>query len=245
MHTNDEWIVVIVGTDAWLAPYALLSTNMPTIIHRFVVLAILIAGFVLAQFFPREPSQDQSEKIASDELRPNSWSDGFALAAMSEYSGSPQNPAPIETWQTFLPSQSSPSPDAMTVAESASGAGTIQVPQQRSVPQERRALPPISDSTSSGTDKSIRKKTMDGKIRNLPSIKDTPKNPPVSKMRKRPRGRLTTHRISDGDDLKRISGRYLNDESRYMEIYELNRQVLYRPDLLPLGVEIQVYDERD
>lgn len=49
-----------------------------------------------------------------------------------------------------------------------------------------------------------------------------------------------THVVADGDSLPRLARRYLGDESRSGEIYEHNRDVLTHPDLLPLGVELQL-----
>ncbi|HEX5472786.1 MAG TPA: LysM domain-containing protein [Lacipirellulaceae bacterium] len=49
-----------------------------------------------------------------------------------------------------------------------------------------------------------------------------------------------THVIVDGDSLERIAARYLSDPSRSREIYELNRDVLSSPDLLPIGAELKI-----
>jgi nucleoid-associated protein YgaU len=44
-----------------------------------------------------------------------------------------------------------------------------------------------------------------------------------------------THRIVDGDTLRRLAQRYLGNAERFGEIYEANRDVLNNPDLLPIG----------
>jgi nucleoid-associated protein YgaU len=49
-----------------------------------------------------------------------------------------------------------------------------------------------------------------------------------------------THVVVDGDSLERIASRYLSDPQRGREIYELNRNVLTAPDLLPIGVELKI-----
>ena len=51
------------------------------------------------------------------------------------------------------------------------------------------------------------------------------------------------HRIVDGDTLRRLSETYLGNGSRELEIFELNRDVLLRPDLLPLGQKIKIPPE--
>jgi LysM repeat protein len=50
----------------------------------------------------------------------------------------------------------------------------------------------------------------------------------------------TTHVVVDGDSLERIANRYLSDPKRSREIYELNREVLSAPDLLPIGAELKI-----
>ncbi len=48
------------------------------------------------------------------------------------------------------------------------------------------------------------------------------------------------HVVSDGDSLAKLAARYLQDESRSDEIYQINRNVLGSPDLLPIGVELRI-----
>jgi hypothetical protein len=49
-----------------------------------------------------------------------------------------------------------------------------------------------------------------------------------------------THLIVDGDSLRRLAERYLKDANRSNEIYELNRDALSSPDLLPIGKELKI-----
>jgi hypothetical protein len=49
-----------------------------------------------------------------------------------------------------------------------------------------------------------------------------------------------THIVADGDSLPKLAERYLGDSGRSAELYERNRQLLTHPDLLPLGVELQI-----
>ncbi len=49
-----------------------------------------------------------------------------------------------------------------------------------------------------------------------------------------------THRIVDGDSLPAIAQRYLGSAARANEIFELNRNVLSDPELLPIGLELKL-----
>ncbi|HEY4312202.1 MAG TPA: LysM peptidoglycan-binding domain-containing protein [Pirellulales bacterium] len=51
---------------------------------------------------------------------------------------------------------------------------------------------------------------------------------------------LRRHKIADGDTLSGLAVRYLGSADRYREIYELNREVLANPDLLPIGTELKI-----
>ena len=44
-----------------------------------------------------------------------------------------------------------------------------------------------------------------------------------------------TYRLRDGDTLEMLAERLLGSRARAMEIFEINRDVLSRPDLLPVG----------
>lgn len=48
------------------------------------------------------------------------------------------------------------------------------------------------------------------------------------------------HRLRDGDTLARLARRYLGKESRADEIFQANRKVLTSPDVLPIGIEIEI-----
>lgn len=49
-----------------------------------------------------------------------------------------------------------------------------------------------------------------------------------------------THRIADGDTLEGLAQRYLGAAARADEIYRANRDVLSRPDILPIGAELKI-----
>ncbi|MBA4106777.1 MAG: hypothetical protein C0485_13560 [Pirellula sp.] len=46
--------------------------------------------------------------------------------------------------------------------------------------------------------------------------------------------------IQEGDSLERLAQRYLGDQGRAVEIFDLNRQVLENPHILPIGTELKI-----
>ena len=56
----------------------------------------------------------------------------------------------------------------------------------------------------------------------------------------RPPGKKHPYRLRDGDTLEKIAERMLGSRERAAEIFDANRDVLTRPDLLPVGVTIIV-----
>lgn len=51
---------------------------------------------------------------------------------------------------------------------------------------------------------------------------------------------VRTHKIVDGDTLRDLAKRYLDDENRFLEIFEANRDLLPSPKVLPIGVELKI-----
>lgn len=49
-----------------------------------------------------------------------------------------------------------------------------------------------------------------------------------------------THVVHSGDSLERLAKRYLGDEGRAIEIFDLNREILENPHLLPIGAELKI-----
>ncbi len=49
-----------------------------------------------------------------------------------------------------------------------------------------------------------------------------------------------SHQIVDGDTLTRLAAEYLGSSERYLEIYALNRDILTKPDLLPIGKTLKI-----
>jgi nucleoid-associated protein YgaU len=48
------------------------------------------------------------------------------------------------------------------------------------------------------------------------------------------------HKIVDGDTLARLAHRYLGTETRSIDLFEYNRDVLATPELLPIGKELRI-----
>jgi nucleoid-associated protein YgaU len=48
------------------------------------------------------------------------------------------------------------------------------------------------------------------------------------------------HVVHEGDSLDRLARRYLDDEGRALEIFDLNRDVLDNPHVLRIGVELRI-----
>ena len=48
------------------------------------------------------------------------------------------------------------------------------------------------------------------------------------------------HVVQNGDTLEKLADRYLNDEGRAMELFDLNRDQLTNPHLLPIGAELRI-----
>ena len=48
------------------------------------------------------------------------------------------------------------------------------------------------------------------------------------------------HVVVDGDTLEQLAVKYLGDRKRFMEIYQLNRDLLPSPNVLPIGAELRL-----
>ena len=49
-----------------------------------------------------------------------------------------------------------------------------------------------------------------------------------------------THEIQNGDTLAKLAKYYLGDAGRALEIFDLNRDKLANPHLLPIGAELRI-----
>jgi hypothetical protein len=64
--------------------------------------------------------------------------------------------------------------------------------------------------------------------------------PPTALRATAPRARPRPYRLRDGDTLERLAQRFLGSSERAAEIFQMNRAVLARPDLLPVGATILI-----
>ncbi|MEO0531175.1 MAG: LysM peptidoglycan-binding domain-containing protein [Planctomycetota bacterium] len=80
---------------------------------------------------------------------------------------------------------------------------------------------------------------------------DTPSNPlraddsvePIAPIGRQPaKATYTKHVVTDGDTLASLAERYLGEASRASELFELNRDRLENPDLLPIGMVLLTPD---
>jgi nucleoid-associated protein YgaU len=46
--------------------------------------------------------------------------------------------------------------------------------------------------------------------------------------------------VQNSDTLQKLAGRYLDDPSRALEIFDLNRDKLKNPEMLPIGAELRI-----
>jgi nucleoid-associated protein YgaU len=98
-------------------------------------------------------------------------------------------------------------------------------PHQR--PVESVAYPDATPATIASFDETVRPPSPVG----LPTSAELAPPPPTR-----------THRIVDGDSLPKLATRYLRDAARSAEIFDLNRELLHSPDLLPIGAELKLPD---
>jgi nucleoid-associated protein YgaU len=149
-------------------------------------------------------------------------------------------PLPEGSDQLVLRKQMPPSPDARPVPETRPGRlglpkstpnapwpfrreATILRPMDPGQPPPPLAkdYPGTDDRTTSGWGTSI----------GLPAPSETTR-PDQSAPR--------THKIVDGDALRELAERYLGSADRYLELYEANQDVLPSPQILPIGVKLNI-----
>lgn len=76
-----------------------------------------------------------------------------------------------------------------------------------------------------------------------PLADDFPSLPPARENPLRDEGPSDaprSHTIEDGDTLTKLADRYLGSVERFQEIYDLNRELLDSPDLLPIGKILKI-----
>ena len=73
-----------------------------------------------------------------------------------------------------------------------------------------------------------------------PVTDDGPEPPSTAQPHTSDDASATTHVVADGDTLTGLAERYLGSMDRYLEIFELNRDVLANPELLPIGHALKI-----
>lgn len=58
--------------------------------------------------------------------------------------------------------------------------------------------------------------------------------------RNRQRTIQRTHEVQDGDTLESLAQRYLGDRARWREIFDVNREQIQQPELLPLATKLVI-----
>jgi nucleoid-associated protein YgaU len=76
-------------------------------------------------------------------------------------------------------------------------------------------------------------------VKNQPSNRLVPVPQPLAQADDDDEG-PRTHAIVDGDSLAKLAERFLGDPQLANQIYDLNRDVLSSPDLLPIGAELKL-----
>jgi nucleoid-associated protein YgaU len=181
-----------------------------------VVLSVLMTGVSTALFFRKDASQEDYRHEASLE---NPFRQRVERRVVAD-----------TTWtrnlQTARPKLASRSSDAQRVPATAS------IPQgltAESQPTIQRNFNPVG--------------ALLEPIENIPPEEDDPQSAASSTLTgletNSPAG-ATLHRIVDGDTLSKLAVEYLGRAERYLEIYEINRDVLSSPDLLPIGVTLKI-----
>jgi len=62
----------------------------------------------------------------------------------------------------------------------------------------------------------------------------------IGPRRSGPTDELVRHVVENSDTLEKLAKRYLGDEGRALEIFDLNRDVLDNPHLLPISAELRI-----
>jgi nucleoid-associated protein YgaU len=202
-------------------------------ISRYVLVVCIIVGGVLFARPYRKPGWDRKspaipqDKVVLHDPRPAKLGpDGEGLAL-----------GPIESTTPSVPPSSAKS--RSTTAEGQFDGRAGQSPNRTEMSGQ---LPPADPTFPDSSPVNLYKAPPKHQPLADARAKSTATQSALPAKRKR---RVKAHRIVDGDDLRSLAARYLGNPDRSLEIFELNRQVLARPDILPIGREILIPVERD
>lgn len=102
-----------------------------------------------------------------------------------------------------------------------------------SSPQDKAVPHPIPSADVPAHKKQNRSRSEQQKSERIQTVRANFQNKPL-------RGNPQTHIVQPGDTLSGIAHNYLGSASRYMEIYEANRNVLSGPDQLRLNMKLVI-----
>ena len=221
---------------------------MPRRAKIVLVVAVLLAGLLVAWQFRKSPGEKSTATIANADrdgttarlgLTKSGAAVGFVRRAAPSHTetqttdvdspagaGRPRLPVPHEE-SSSIPVRHDSSPAAAT--------GTSPSPQAEkpadTMPDHTAAMPdskpaeatvPELPANFSGADRRDSKSPFDLQA---DSASDQPER---------------THKIVDGDSLASLAERYLGSANRAAEIFACNRDVLSDPELLPIGVRLRI-----
>jgi nucleoid-associated protein YgaU len=190
----------------------------------FTVGAILAIGLILAWPFRKEGTHiEQVPPVASPPTDVLRASNGDPIAALQDESPNAvmlaaPTQALAQTVGTSLTETIEKAPGPLGSFDIANHPALVQaagVPIADSVTLPSNTLPPTAEPTYSSIQKTP-----------SVSIQDWPAE--------------LVHVVANGDTLEKLAKRYLNDAGRALEIFDLNRDQLSNPHLLPIGVELRV-----
>jgi phage tail protein X len=150
-----------------------------------------------------------------------------------------------------------PLPGRERVADAPPATDSQTVSTEREIPSELQSYPstiPVAETDASrwvteavepteprrlGTEITRRSRPVGGEFEPGVSVHPIPASPGWT-ARRAPVRSARTYRLRDGDTLRELAARFLGDANRAAEIHQLNRALIQHPEILPLGVEIQI-----
>lgn len=194
-----------------------------------VLFGILVGlAFFVHRYTPRQSSPGMAivEESTDDTLRLRKTNEVHLTADVRSLTSAAP---PLADSAAILPLVPDERPRPNSASPSRSGTGLTPLPPMDELPS---VLAPTTPGPTGARLADPPTKATLPPIEELASSRFLPRNSgPVA---------VQMHRIVDGDTLRDLAARYLGDESRYLEIYEANRDLLRQPDLLPLGSKLRI-----
>jgi nucleoid-associated protein YgaU len=213
---------------------------MQSLVKALLIFGVLITGIALALVFRKSETEDSTEGNSASET------------AQAEHAEAPaketpkQQGVPPKPERTDITDGSAQAPGHRVIdgAPSESPNATIRRP-PLPPPVFRTKQPgiadvrPIESAPSVGVETPI---AANGNgelhVARIPDVPQ-PSNFPATELASEV-PEVRSHTIVNGDTLERIARRYLGSETRHNEIFELNRDIISDPDILPIGRSIAI-----